>query len=267
MKSDYSREGIPPRTFNPDQPPPSLATCSCRALSVHIRRPGPRYPIAALQRQWTPTQHGTVATPRPILCQIGQHHIVCNSWALPLRTGACARIACAGVLENVRDDEAFVAELARVVRPGGHVELQVPFAGPLAWLDAFNLYHYLVEVSRRGSLPQETDEVGWRRHYALADLTNLLSPAFCVRKISLSRAGIGEGCRFVALVMFRWLLRRDDLYQRCLPFIRAIERTESALRLGRFSTVVTIVAERSYERTAVALRESGAATGTSTGLT
>jgi hypothetical protein len=148
------------------------------------------------------------------------------------------------VLENIRDDEAFVAELARVVRPGGHVEIQVPFAGPLAWLDAFNLYHYLIEVSRRGSLPRETDEVGWRRHYALADLTSLLSPAFCVRAVSLSRAGIGEGCRFAALLMFRWLLRRDDLYHRCLPFIRAVERAEGALRLGRFSTVVTIVAER-----------------------
>lgn len=244
MKIDSSGEGASPETCDRDQPPSHWAVCSCRALSVTIRRPGPRHPIAALQRQWTPTRHGTVATPRPILCQIGHHRIVCNSWALPLRTGACARIACTGVLENIRDDEAFVAELARVVRPGGHVEIQVPFAGPLAWLDAFNLYHYLVEVSRRGSLPRETDEVGWRRHYGLADLTSLLSPAFCVRAISLSRAGIGEFCRFVALLILRWLLQRDDLYHRCSPFIRAVERAESALRLGRFSTLVTVVAER-----------------------
>lgn len=223
---------------------PLRANAHCQRLSVTIRRPIFARAIAAAHRPCQPTRHGTVATPRPLLCQVGRHQVVCNSWALPLRDGSCDRIACDGVLENVRDDEAFVAELARVIRPGGQIVLHVPSASPLAWLDAFNLYHYLVEISRRGKLPLETDEVGWRRHYALADLKCLLTPAFCVRTITASGIGLAEGGRFVALMLFRWLLRRNDLYLRCIPIFRMVERIEGAIRLGRFSTRLTVVAER-----------------------
>ncbi len=137
-----------------------------------------------------------------------------------------------------------MAELARVVRPGGQIVLHVPSAGPLAWLDAFNLYHYLIEISRRGKLPPETDEVGWRRHYAITDLACLLAPAFRVRHVSASHVGLGEGFRFLALVLFRWLLGRNDLCLRCIPFLRAVERIEGAIRLGRLSTRLTVIAER-----------------------
>lgn len=223
---------------------PLHADAHCQRLRVTIRRPVDARIMAKVPRPCLPTRHGTVAIARPVLLHIGQHPVVCNSWALPLRDGSCERIVCDGVLENVRDDESFVAELTRVVRPGGQIVLHVPSAGPLAWLDAFNLYHYLVEISRRGRLPADTDEVGWRRHYALADLMCLLTPAFRVRTVTSARIGLAEGARFAALLVFCWLIRRDDLYRQCSPVLRAIERIEGAIRLGRLSTRLTVVAER-----------------------
>jgi SAM-dependent methyltransferase len=54
--------------------------------------------------------------------------------ALPIASGAAAVITALDVLEHVTDDAAALAELGRVVRPGGLVVLHVP-AFPSLWSD------------------------------------------------------------------------------------------------------------------------------------
>lgn len=76
---------------------------------------------------------------RPLL-DVARRHVpgaavVCASaYDLPFRDAAFDRVLFTEVIEHVPDDEAALAEIARVLRPGGVVALTTPHAGyPLAW--------------------------------------------------------------------------------------------------------------------------------------
>ncbi|MCD6033987.1 MAG: Methyltransferase domain, partial [Thermomicrobiales bacterium] len=75
---------------------------------------------------------------------------------------------------TMREEEAL-AEAARVLRPGGILLLRVPGSGPLAWLDGYNAYRYIRDITRRGKLLPEVRGIGWRRHYRRDDLRGLLA--------------------------------------------------------------------------------------------
>ena len=47
-------------------------------------------------------------------------------------------------------EEEALAEAARVLRPGGMLLLRVPADGRLAWLDGYNAYRYIQEITHRG---------------------------------------------------------------------------------------------------------------------
>ncbi len=188
--------------------------------------------------------HGTAYAARPIRCVIGSHAFLTQSSALPLPDKWCEEITCFDVLEYVRDDEALIAEFARVLQPGGMLRLRVPNAGPLAGLDAFNLYRYLVDITKRGAKPKETAEVGWRRHYGRNDLAALLTPRFRLQSTSTQRVGIGELLRTISLVVFRWLLQSDVDDRRVDPLIRRLERIEDKVKPGQVGTLLTIEAVR-----------------------
>jgi SAM-dependent methyltransferase len=53
-----------------------------------------------------------------------------DGYRLPFADGAFDRIICAEVLEHLYDDRAAMAELARVLRPGGTMAVTVPRYGP-----------------------------------------------------------------------------------------------------------------------------------------
>lgn len=63
----------------------------------------------------------------------GIHSVVAAEapW-LPFRSGAFDVVTAYDVIEHVEDDEAFVAELARVLAPGGALAIHVP-AWPFLW--------------------------------------------------------------------------------------------------------------------------------------
>ena len=54
------------------------------------------------------------------------HAVVANATALPYPDGSFDRIIAAEVLEHIDDDERAIAELARVLRPGGTIAVTVP---------------------------------------------------------------------------------------------------------------------------------------------
>ncbi len=54
------------------------------------------------------------------------HHVVADGTRLPFRDGAFRQAVCSEVLEHVEDHETALAELARVLAPGGHACITVP---------------------------------------------------------------------------------------------------------------------------------------------
>lgn len=107
---------------------------------------------------------------------------------------------------TVREEEAL-AEAARVLRPGGTLLLRVPANGPLAWLDGYNAYRYVRDITRRGKLLPEIRGIGWRRHYGRDDLTGLLPPHFRVRTMRASGIGLSDAARLGLSLFWRWALR------------------------------------------------------------
>ncbi|MDE3085136.1 MAG: class I SAM-dependent methyltransferase [Acidobacteriota bacterium] len=86
---------------------------------------------------------------------------------LPFPDGAFDRVIAAEVLEHIPDDAAAMAELARVLRPGGTMAVTVPRAGPEAVNWALSReYHDVpgghVRIYRRSALLGRLRRVGLR---------------------------------------------------------------------------------------------------------
>lgn len=147
---------------------------------------------------------------------------------------------------TVREEEAL-AEAARVVRPGGILVLRVPAAGRIAWLDGFNAYRYVRDISRRGRPLPETAGVGWRRHYARRDLRDLLRPHFRVRAMRASGIGLSDAARLALMLFWRWLLcsPRGEAAIRRVP--GALARCEGRWALVGRGYWLVVAAERRAE--------------------
>ncbi|MGH2558716.1 MAG: class I SAM-dependent methyltransferase [Thermomicrobiales bacterium] len=190
-------------------------------------------------------RHGTAMKTRPLLCHTERSDVWANAWALPFRCGSFAQVRCLDVLENVRDDEALVDELARVLAPGGRLLLRVPRAGPLAGLDPYNLYRYLVDITGRGNRSPEIDELGWRRHYSLAEIDRVLgSGRFHVSHWATEGIGGEQLTTFGGMVLFRWWRHKEPSYERVASLAERIGHVEAALPAGRFGFSLTVEAVR-----------------------
>lgn len=166
---------------------------------------------------------------RPLRFTIGGRSFVAHADALPLRESSVDRVICRDVLEYVRNDEGLIREIARVLAPGGRVELRVPADGFLAGFDALNLFRYVVDITGRGARPHETFEIGWRRHYGEDDLKSEFGPDFRVTCSRRTRLGISEIVHTVAILAFRWIRPRRGRYRSALRCVRRLERVEDRI--------------------------------------
>ena len=57
-------------------------------------------------------------------------NLVANAAKLPFQPNCCDSVACLALLEHVPDPERVVAEMLRVLKPGGEVQVVVPFCHP-----------------------------------------------------------------------------------------------------------------------------------------
>ena len=97
-----------------------------------------------------------------------------DALALPFADGAFDRVICSEVLEHIPDDRAAMAELARVLRPGGTMAITVPrFVPELVNWALSDEYHTVpgghVRIYRRAVLLERLGGAGlvpYARHHA-----------------------------------------------------------------------------------------------------
>lgn len=104
--------------------------------------------------------------------------MVGNAQSLPFATGEFTHVVCSEVLEHLDDDQAAVAELCRVLQPGGVAAITVPSAEyPITWDPPNFLLERLTGRSLRGERPWSGIWYGHRRLYRPAQLRRLLEEA------------------------------------------------------------------------------------------
>lgn len=108
------------------------------------------------------------------------------------------------VLEHVVDEEAWLAAIRRAIPAGSSMILRVPVSGPLAWLDAANMFRYLQDVTGWGNPEPDEAMEGWHRHYSPAVLEDLLREAgFMVDRNRLGGSLTQEVADLVELIRNR----------------------------------------------------------------
>ena len=164
---------------------------------------------------------------------------------LDLPDGAIRHIDASYALSLVIDEPAWLAELARVLAPGGTLQMAMLASGPLAWFDARNAYRYITDILGRGHAPDETLPTGWNRHYADRDLVAMLEDAGFT-DIQNMRVGVGlaEPVQLGGLMFGNFLLRRRDTELRLHPLRRKLERIDEQIPAPGIGTRFAITARR-----------------------
>lgn len=168
---------------------------------------------------------------RPLRCVTGDETLSAPADALPYADDSVGTIDAGTIFAYVRNDDGLAGEIWRILRPRGAVTLRVPSTGPLAGLDAYNVLRYVADVTGRGPRAFEVGELGWRRHYAEAEIVEMFgTERFTVRDRRRGGLALSELVRLAGLLAFRWLRPSRDSYRRVAGIADRLERRE--LRVG-----------------------------------
>ncbi|MGC4105598.1 MAG: hypothetical protein QM753_04475 [Thermomicrobiales bacterium] len=162
---------------------------------------------------------------------------------VPREPGSIQEIAALDVLEHVYDEQAFLAECARLLGPDGTLRLRVPIDGLTGWLDALNMFRYLAETSGLAPEPKEPEPTGWHRHYRQRDLDRILTETgFTVDAVRRVNPGLAELPHAAGLVVGEVLLKRPDTERRLFRLRQRIAGIENTIPAGPLATRLEITA-------------------------
>mgnify|MGYP001212022658 CR=1 FL=1 len=159
--------------------------------------------------------------------------------------GSFALVEAEMILSRVLDEQAWLAEIHRLLRPGGVLRATLPAAGALAWLDAHNIYRYVVDITGRGRAPTATLPTGWNRHYFEDELRRMVEDAgFQVERIERTGMGLAEVPHLAGLVVGDFLLHHPRIEHVLHPRRRKLERVDRDVRLPGLGKILTLTAVR-----------------------
>jgi SAM-dependent methyltransferase len=103
--------------------------------------------------------------------------------ALPFSDGAFDCVVFSEVLEHVPSEleTQCIAEIRRVLRPGGALILTTPHNGTFAWLDPLEMKPQLRRLG--ATIRRRVEQVKGHKHYRLDELSALLNPYFTIQKV------------------------------------------------------------------------------------
>jgi SAM-dependent methyltransferase len=113
-----------------------------------------------------------------------------DGMSLPFADASFDAVSMLDVLEHVRDREALVAEIVRVLRPGGTWTVTVPYRGALAWLSPENmaadhprLFALLSAIAKPQIWIRGHNATGERHHhFSVADMKALVGGRMAVER-------------------------------------------------------------------------------------
>ena len=161
-----------------------------------------------------------------------------------LPTASCDGVIFLDVLEHLADERGAIDEIARTLKPGGALALSVPHRGLLWRLDSLNLYAAFVRATRHGLFPPEIAATGVHRHYTLAQIRALLGDRFEVRRVTRTGLGLAELVNLPLLVLLRWLIQCDTLYQIAAFAYYTVYLAEDLVPLGPLGYHLFVLAVR-----------------------
>jgi SAM-dependent methyltransferase len=170
---------------------------------------------------------------------------------LPFTTGHFDCVTCIEVIEHVPQQHrrSLIAEVQRVLRPGGLFVLRCPHAGLFSGLDAQNfrfrwpwLYRKLVGQGHRDSNYQEAqEELVWHHHFSRQELLDLFGEGW--RMQACERGGL---LLFPVSDILRWPFYR--IHRSDHPVARVLERIatlELAVNFGSSSYGILLAMRKS----------------------
>ena len=163
----------------------------------------------------------------------------------PAGTGSLRLIRALDVIEHVQDEEAWLLALVDVLEPGGRIVIRVPAEGPVAWLDAPNIFRYVTEFTNRGEAPHETKPTGWHRHYRRDDVLRLVEQSG-LRVTGMSRvaAPLADIPHLLGMVAGNLVLEAPGTERRLIEARERLDRTDRTLPLGPIGARFRITATR-----------------------
>lgn len=151
------------------------------------------------------------------------------------------------VLEHLPDEQGAIDELARVLKPGAALALSAPHRGLLWRLDSLNLYAAWARATHHGQFPPEIAATGIHRHYSLAQMRALLGDRFEIRRISRTGLGVAELLNLPLLILLRWVIQWDTLYQIVAFAYYTVYLAEDFIPLGPLGYHLFVLAIRRDE--------------------
>jgi|SRR5271166_80920 len=148
--------------------------------------------------------------------------IVASVEALPFASESISRIECDAVLEHVRNPDIGVKEMLRVLKPGGHLHVVVPFCHPLHLYPA-DYRRWTFDGLQDLLAEFEVVEVGIRTGPTATLLTTLLEYVKVVAPRPLRKPA------YAAAGWLLWPLRYLDLYLNRKPEAEVLANSIYAL--------------------------------------